>query len=101
MARVRETIAMRVEAAEAQPLDPQKLAAEGCWTMKEAAAFAGLSQSELRRCVANGSLPHVRHGGAVRVPRVALKDFLATRMVFRRDLVRVADGVAIVRERAA
>lgn len=101
MARIRETIAHRIEAAEAVPLDPHVLAAEGCCTVREAAEFSGLSESEIRRLIANGSLPHARDGKAVRVSRVGLKDFLATRMVFRRDLVRIDSKVAVVKERAA
>lgn len=100
MSRIRETITRRIEEAEATPLDPHVLAAEGCLKIKDAAEFTGLSQSEIRKCIANGSLPHMRDGKAVRVPRVALKDFIATRMVFRRDLVRIERGVAVVRERS-
>lgn len=90
MPRVRETIADRVEKAEAQPIDPTDIVSEGAWTIEAAAEFSGYSAASLRRAIDTGHLP-VIHGeiNRVLIPRKALRLYLERRLAFRRNLVIV------------
>lgn len=45
-------------------------------SVPEAATYSGLSESHLRRCIADGRLPHVRYGRIVRVHLDALDGYL-------------------------
>jgi Helix-turn-helix domain len=92
MPRIRETIARRVEAAAAVEITEEiarEMVSEGCFSVKEAVAFSGLSITQLTKHMDNGALPYVRDGRARRIPRRALVDFLALRLVRRDDLMRL------------
>jgi excisionase family DNA binding protein len=87
--RIRETMPQRIEAALAKPIDEAtalRYAASGMLTVKEACAHAKLSESQLYGHMDGGRLPYVRDGRARRIPRAALDDFLALRLVRRDDL---------------
>lgn len=95
MRQVRETIAARVAADVAKEIDPDDLISEGCFGLKEAEEFSGLSARQLVRRMEDGSLPYIRENRARRIPRKALKNFLALRLVRRSDLVLVESGVKV------
>lgn len=50
---------------------------EASWTVKEAAAFLGISSKTLYRWAAAGQVPHMKLGGALRFSRAALQAWRA------------------------
>jgi excisionase family DNA binding protein len=82
----RETLEDRLADEAATPIDPVDLVSDGAMTKKAAAAFTGVSESQLDRHMENGTLPYVRDGRARKIPRKALVLFMARRLVRRNDL---------------
>lgn len=102
--RIRETIAHRVEAASAIEIDDAKareLLADGAFNVREAVAFSGLSITQLTKHMDSGHLPYVRDGRARRIPRKALVEFLALRLVRRNDLVLLPESAGAQRRKTA
>lgn len=58
-----------------------ELAADGCVSVAEAVVFAGVSQAELYRSMDRGDVPFVKWGKRRLIPRVALVELLAARLV--------------------
>jgi excisionase family DNA binding protein len=104
MPRIRETIAHRIEAAAVVEIDEaraREMVSEGAFSVREAVAFSGLSITQLTKHMDNGALPYVRDGRARRIPRKALKDFLALRLVRRDDLVLLPETPGVQRRKTA
>lgn len=103
MAKVRETIASRVEAADAEPIDPMLMVSKGAMTVDDAIAFTGIKKSNMEAHINAGRLPVVRDGRARKVPRYALELFMARRLAFRRDgvIIPVDPDRAVPRARKA
>lgn len=78
-----------VEDRNNDPIDPLDIVSEGVFrTLGEAAAFAGVSKTSLVNAIDRGEIPVVRAGRTRRIPRKALKLYLAGRLAFRRALRR-------------
>ncbi len=60
-----------------------KLASDGFMTIRDAEQFSGLRKSKLYALMADGSLPYAKIGGARRIPKRALIEFLARNLVIR------------------
>ena len=59
----------------------EKLLAEGTMQIADAVAWSGICRSKLYVAMANGELPFVQHGARRLIPRQALRDYLARRLV--------------------
>jgi hypothetical protein len=98
--RIRETIAARVERLEAVPVDEDALLAEGCFrNTKTAAAFSGISSTQLTAAMNAGRLPYVRDGRARHITKVGLRLFMRARLVRRADLTVLSEPVRRSRTR--
>jgi hypothetical protein len=96
--RLRETIAHRIEAAKARPIDPVDLLAGGAITLTEAAQQFGRSAKTWKRLVNAGELPVVS-GKPLLIPRRAIVLYLADRLQFRQNLVVLPEPVPSRRRR--
>jgi excisionase family DNA binding protein len=87
-----QSLASYIEDRNHDPVDPIDLVSEGVFrTIGEAASFAGLGKNTLVNAIGRGEIPVVRAGRTCRIPRKALKLFLAGRLAFRRDLRIVSE----------
>jgi excisionase family DNA binding protein len=82
----REMMEDRLADEATTPIDAVDLVSDGAMTTRDAAAFTGISISQLDRHMDNGILPYVRDGRARKIPRKALVLFMARRLVRRNDL---------------
>ena len=57
------------------------LVSEGLMTVRKAAEFLGLSRSTVYALMESGELPFAKIGKARRIPRRAVAEFAASRMV--------------------
>lgn len=55
--------------------------ADGCMTLEEATAFAGISRAALYRLMASGQLVYVQSGRRRLITRQSLRAWLAARVV--------------------
>lgn len=62
-------------------MDPRELVADGLVDVKAAAAFLGIRRAKLYTLLAAGELPSVKIGKSRRIPRRALIEFAAARLV--------------------
>jgi excisionase family DNA binding protein len=73
---------------EAKMLPPDRareMVVDGMQTVKEAAAFLGVSVATLYGLMARGDLPFVKLGRSRRIPRRALVDLAAKNLIGRGD----------------
>jgi len=60
-----------------------ELVAEGLFTVREAEEFSGLRKSKLYDLMQSGDLPYAKCGGARRIPKRALQEYMAKNLVMR------------------
>jgi hypothetical protein len=67
-------------AAKHTPAELRDLVADGCFSVKDAAAFAGMSRSRIYELIGSGQLLTFSEGTRRIVPRRALQEYLARRL---------------------
>ena len=60
-----------------------EMVSEGLLTVREAEDFSGLRKSKLYDLMQSGELPYAKCGGARRIPRRALQEYMAKNLVVR------------------
>lgn len=87
--RVRKLMKTHIEEQSARRLDPLEMCSEGRLGRAEAAKFLDISKDLLDDYLRNGTLPKVKIGRSVGVPKKALIHFLSGRLQYRENLVIV------------
>lgn len=68
-----------------------ELVRDGALRISEAVRFSGIGKSKLYEEMAAGRLPYLQIGGARRIPRRALEDWLAQHLI-KKDSAQVGRG---------